>query len=112
LGDFDGDGLPDQAAVSTRVYGESGGYVYAPVSGLGELAEGNGLIAAAGDVNGDGYDDLVVGDPAEPDVRGVDGELGGRVLVYRGHAGGIGALDKPVELTQNTAGVPGMSERY
>ncbi|MEU5598799.1 FG-GAP repeat protein [Streptomyces sp. NPDC020298] len=111
LGDFDHAGLPDKVAVTVRLSGLSGGEVYIdPVIG-GAQQTGNGLIAATGDVNGDGYADLVVGDPDEPDKAGVDGALGGRVLLWYGSARGIARDAKAVQLTQNTPGVPGASEK-
>ncbi|MCB9687976.1 MAG: FG-GAP repeat protein [Alphaproteobacteria bacterium] len=58
-------------------------------------AEGNrasyffgGSVASAGDVNGDGYDDVIVG--AE-DYSGGFGNSGGAAFVYHGNAGGLSA---------------------
>ncbi|MGW7410773.1 VCBS repeat-containing protein [Streptomyces sp. NPDC054833] len=111
LGDFDHAGLPDEVAVTVRLSGLSGGEVYVdPVYG-GAQQMGNGLIAATGDINGDGYADLVVGDPDEPDNPGADGAPGGRVLLWYGSAHGIARDAKPVQLTQNTPGVPDASEK-
>lgn len=111
LGDFNGDTHPDPVAVTVRESGLSGGTVYInPADGRPQSA-GNGLIAAGGDLNGDGYGDLVVGDPAEPETTGGDGATGGRVLVWYGSAQGIDQDAKPVQLTQNTSGVPGSSEK-
>ncbi|MEU9089724.1 FG-GAP repeat protein [Streptomyces sp. NPDC087901] len=111
LGDFGHDGSPDEVAVTVRMSGLSGGEVYVDPAYGGAQQTGNGLIAATGDVNGDGYADLVVGDPDEPDNAGANGALGGRVLLWYGSAHGIARDGKPVQLTQNTSGVPGASEK-
>ncbi|WP_405992057.1 VCBS repeat-containing protein [Streptomyces sp. NBC_00986] len=112
LGDFDGDTVLDLALTTEGLSDLSGGEVYVdPATTVMQPKRGNGLIAASGDVNGDGYADLVVGDPWEPEVAGVDGALGGRVLLYYGTAKGIAASTAPVQLTQDTTGVPGASEK-
>lgn len=111
LGDFNRDAVLDQALVSVGQSGLSGGAVYIDPTVGTEPNQGDGLIDAAGDINGDGYTDLVVGDPWEPERAGVDGALGGRVLVYYGSANGIPSTAKPLQLTQNTAGVPDTSEK-
>lgn len=86
LGDFAKTGSPDDVSLTVRLSGLSGGEVYIdPVIG-GAQQMGNGMIAATGDVNGDGYADLVVGDPDEPDHAGADGASGGRVLLRYGSA--------------------------
>ncbi|CAL9503735.1 FG-GAP-like repeat-containing protein [Streptomyces sp. enrichment culture] len=114
LGDFNRSGSPDQVAFGALRPELSGSPIAVNHGGTQTwpepLAHGNGLIAATGDVNGDGYADLVVGDPLEPVTPGADGELGGRVLVYRGSANGITRTQKPEVITQQTSGVPGTSE--
>ncbi|WP_151773104.1 FG-GAP-like repeat-containing protein [Streptomyces abyssomicinicus] len=110
LGDFAHSGHLSEVAVTVRMHDISGGEVYTdPVIG-GAQRTGNGLIAATGDVDGDGFADLVVGDPDEPDHGPGDGAPGGRVLLWYGSPAGIARDAQPVELTQNTAGVPGASE--
>ncbi|GGN75389.1 hypothetical protein GCM10011579_055430 [Streptomyces albiflavescens] len=57
-----------------------------------------------GDINGDGYPDLAVGNPEDSSVTTVNGA----VLVHYGSATGLGS---PVTYTQDTPGVPGSAER-
>ncbi|MGW7549111.1 VCBS repeat-containing protein [Streptomyces sp. NPDC054770] len=110
LGDLNGDGVPDPASTTDRLSDLSGGEVYTNPA-YGDALKGNGLIVASGDVNGDGYADLVAGDPDEPEKAGADGATGGRVLVWYGSAAGVTTATTPVQITQNTAGVPGASEK-
>ncbi|MFD8976367.1 MULTISPECIES: FG-GAP repeat protein [unclassified Streptomyces] len=73
-----------------------------------------GPVTASGDIDGDGYDDLVTGEPHSPDDGG-ESMTGGLVGVYRGGrtglAGATGVGTPPQWWTQNSAGVPGVSER-
>lgn len=99
-GDFDGDGLADLAignplfdgaagADSGRVivvYGASG--PNAPQVLEGDLAAGRfGRGAAAGDLDGDGYDDLVVGSPRWQEPRAM--AEGGKIDLFRGSPAGL-----------------------
>ncbi|MEV1081641.1 FG-GAP repeat protein [Streptomyces sp. NPDC050211] len=111
LGDLNGDTTPDRVLVTGRGHGLSGGEIYTNPAYGNAFQHGNGLISATGDLNGDSYADLVVGDPDEPEVAGADGMLGGRVLVWYGSASGVASDAKPTQITQNTSGVPGGSEK-
>jgi hypothetical protein len=66
-----------------------------------------GTSIALGDIDGDGYDEIALGNVlTEEDDQ--SGSLGGRVVVIRGSAGGPVNGDAPMaELTQDTEGVPG-----
>ncbi|MEW2400910.1 FG-GAP-like repeat-containing protein [Streptomyces sp. NPDC046862] len=72
-----------------------------------------GLITGIGDINGDGYGDIVTGeewDPSnDPDVPSVpESATGGKVHVVYGSADGPAG---ETSVTQNTGNVPGTSER-
>jgi hypothetical protein len=62
-----------------------------------------GWSLAAGDVDGDGDDDLFV---SSPDARVGGSFSAGRVFLIRGRAGGI-TTEGVQSVTQNTSGVPG-----
>ncbi|WP_326753462.1 FG-GAP-like repeat-containing protein [Streptomyces hirsutus] len=67
---------------------------------------GGGSITAIGDFDKDGYGDLAIG-------RGYEQPDGGKgyVTVHYGGSSGPNTARKPVKFTQNTAGVPGSSEK-
>ena len=118
-GDFDGDGLGDLAIgvpfgdgprgprVELR-YGSASGLVAGPAiraaAALPSPADspfGFGLSVSAGDFDGDGADDLVVGDP-ELGVEGAD--RAGGVLVVEGSPDGL-RVGSASWITQATPGV-------
>ncbi|WP_330306042.1 MULTISPECIES: FG-GAP repeat protein [unclassified Streptomyces] len=69
-----------------------------------------GTSIALGDIDGDGYDEIALGNvfTKEDDHTGT---LGGQVVVIRGSAGGPINGDAPMaELTQDSTGVPGTDE--
>lgn len=78
----------------------------AGVPGADETGDGLGASASVGDLDGDGYGEVVVGLPGE-DV-GTAKDAGG-VLVFKGRASGITGADTKV-IGQSTANVPGADE--
>jgi hypothetical protein len=131
VGDFDGDGFADLAIgasgedIGSRknaggvhiLYGsESGlqlaGFVFfhgntKRLPNFAEAGDRFGARLVSADFNGNGYDDLVIGVPAE-DLNGVANA--GAVLVLRGGTSGVTA-DGAMILHQDVDGVAGSPER-
>ncbi|MEU1472650.1 esterase [Streptomyces sp. NPDC005761] len=118
-GDYDGSGLAD-LVISGVTAGEEPGHgwsalFFGEVQGLRYDHDlRGGPAVASGDIDDDGYDDLVTGEPHSPDDGG-ESMTGGVVGVYYGSAGDgpVGAEGPgtpPVWWTQDTPGVPGGSE--
>ncbi|WP_030682639.1 FG-GAP and VCBS repeat-containing protein [Streptomyces sp. NRRL B-1347] len=97
--------------VLTGERADGGAYTAYIKGGAGDLGYWSGVLAeggdpsasrdplAVGDVNGDGYDDLVTGNP--------NAAKGGAISVRYGADAKLGA---PVTYTQDSAGVPGNGE--
>ncbi|MFD0412312.1 FG-GAP and VCBS repeat-containing protein [Streptomyces sp. NPDC127108] len=66
-----------------------------------------GTTAAVGDLDGDGYGDIVLGNPDEPDIE-PSGSKGGEISVIYGTQSGPSTTRRKT-LTQNSPGVPGAS---
>lgn len=82
--------------------GASTGLVVSQPRGLN-----GGTSVALGDIDGDGYDEIALGNVFGKDSDHT-GTLGGKVVVIRGSAGGPVNGDAPMaELTQASTGVPG-----
>ncbi|MGW5466223.1 FG-GAP and VCBS repeat-containing protein [Streptomyces sp. NPDC003996] len=120
-GDYDNNGFADLVVSGTSVGDEPGyGWSYIlPGTASNEeplpiTAVRGGPVVASGDINRDGYDDLVTGEPHSPDDGG-ESMNGGMVGVYYGSADGPagqgGPGTPPVWWTQNSVGVPGASEQ-
>ncbi|WP_433919197.1 VCBS repeat-containing protein [Streptomyces canus] len=119
-GDTNGDGRADLVLTyrTDRTTDASGSwskgvaYLGSP-SGLdtsGPRPLNGGTSIALGDIDGDGYDEIALGNVfSEEDDH--SGSLGGRVVVIRGSEGGPVNGDAPMaELTQSSTGVPGADE--
>jgi hypothetical protein len=107
-GDFDGDGLGDLIIGAPADYGNRGAaYLVYGAAGMNPTVQVSALdgtlgfrmtgsdfgdsvgfsVSAAGDVNGDGYGDLIIG------AYGVHDDLGGAFVVFGGPGRAISSLD-------------------
>ncbi|MFF5477189.1 FG-GAP repeat domain-containing protein [Streptomyces sp. NPDC012935] len=109
-GDVNGDGTADLvvSGTQTETY-DAGAFVYlGSASGLTRqtfLKDGAYELAAVGDLNGDGYADVVTA------TYGDEGRtsLGGSVSAYLGSSAGV-RTQAQTTITQDTPGVPGSDE--
>ncbi|MEU3849543.1 hypothetical protein [Streptomyces sp. NPDC029554] len=78
-----------------------------------DLPYADGYAGQVGDVNGDGYGDLVTGIPADDSVANgftPAAHRGGEIQVLHGGPQGITPAQKPKVFHQDTPGVPGTAE--
>ncbi len=117
-GDIDAEAIPTSTARSGGfvVYrGAPGGLTSGAlvtqgtvtVPGAGEAGDRMGHAVACGDINGDGFPDVLVGMPFEDVGAVIDA---GAVMVFRGSATGLD-LAHGSEITQDTVGVSSTAER-
>ncbi|MDX3239660.1 FG-GAP repeat protein [Streptomyces sp. ME03-5709C] len=118
-GDYDDNGLADLVVSGVSLGNEPGhGWSYVILSDdidpLPVTALRGGPVVASGDIDGDGFDDLVTGEPQSPDDGG-EFVNGGLVGVYHGSRDGLvgqeGPGTPPYWWTQDNPGVPGVAER-
>ena len=90
VGDIDRDGTPEiligapfKDGFATLFSGASGGFLFTLRGGLG--ARFGQALSAAGDVDGDGIGDVLVGEPEDDSA----GHNAGRALVYSGRDGAL-----------------------
>ncbi|MFJ8637065.1 FG-GAP and VCBS repeat-containing protein [Streptomyces sp. NPDC093568] len=109
-GDVNGDGIADLvvSGQQAETY-ENGTFVYlGSAAGLTRhtfLKNGAYELAAVGDLNGDGYADIVASTYGDDGVT----SLGGVVRAYLGGANGV-RTSPQATITQDTPGVPGSDE--
>ncbi|MFJ1972500.1 FG-GAP-like repeat-containing protein [Streptomyces sp. NPDC087903] len=121
-GDLTGDGAAervypytvsgDHGGVIGYLGYDPGGYETHPESdyALTDLPNADGHQGAVGDINGDGYGDLVLGDHEDPRGDKPTGHKGGQISVWYGGPDGPDPEQKPTVIHQDTAGVPGAGE--
>lgn len=114
MGDVDGDGRAERFWLPGPTGGDVSGPVHAEGhdGGYTELPLADGLSGRIGDINGDGYGDLVTGVPYDASLTSGDtpAHRGGEIQVLYGSAQGISPEQKPQIIHQDTAGVPGSGE--
>ncbi|MER7477627.1 FG-GAP-like repeat-containing protein [Streptomyces sp. NPDC126510] len=113
-GDLTGDGTAERVYPFT-VDGDSGGQIlYFRWNGMthkmAELPNADGTQGAIGDINGDGYGDLVLGDSGDPYDLKPGGHKGGQITVWYGGPNGPDPAQQPTVVHQDTEGVPGAGE--
>ncbi|MFE3019941.1 hypothetical protein [Streptomyces sp. NPDC059256] len=117
MGDVNRDGKAERFWLPGSVAGDLRGPVYldgfGPTAGvLTRLPHADGHTGQVGDVNGDGFGDLITGIPDDGYLEGQSGAAhrGGEIQVLHGSARGIATTQRPKVFHQDTAGVPGTAE--
>ncbi|MEU8789279.1 hypothetical protein [Streptomyces sp. NPDC048643] len=114
MGDVDGDGRAERFWLPGPTDGDEGGPVHAEGhdGSSTELPLADGLSGQIGDIDGDGYGDLVTGVPYDASLTSapVPTHRGGEIQVLYGSAHGISPDQKPQIVHQDTGGVPGSGE--
>ncbi|GGX31727.1 hypothetical protein GCM10010297_61480 [Streptomyces malachitofuscus] len=114
IGDVNGDGRAERFWLPGPTTGDGSGPVHLEKqhNSYTELPLADGLSGRIGDINGDGYGDLVTGVPYDASLMSGDtpAHRGGEIHVLYGSAKGITPDQKPQVFHQGTASVPGNGE--
>ncbi|MER7408401.1 FG-GAP-like repeat-containing protein [Streptomyces sp. NPDC000070] len=113
-GDMTGDGAAERV-YPFNVDGDTGGQInYFRWTGttykMAELPDADGYPGSIGDIDRDGYGDLVLGDYTDPYDLKPGGHKGGQITVWYGGPNGPDPAQRPTVVHQDTAGVPGAAE--
>lgn len=115
-GDFNGDGFDDVAVTTVDRHGQARAYEYQSAGRTGltyamAIQMGAGRTIDSGDINQDGRDDIVVGQPSSPEVApAYDRTTGGQVTVKLGQDYGLYYRGHTTSISQSTPNVPGEAE--
>ncbi|MGW2232898.1 FG-GAP-like repeat-containing protein [Streptomyces sp. NPDC001759] len=121
-GNIDGDLAAERAYPYTQESDEAGVIEYVDYDPEGwdnhpgsdytttALPAAEGHQGAVGDIDGDGYGDLVLGDHQDPRADKPSGHKGGQISVWYGGPNGPDPAQTPAIVHQDTTGVPGSGE--
>ncbi|WP_371790342.1 VCBS repeat-containing protein [Streptomyces sp. NBC_01471] len=116
-GDFNGDGYTDAAATTVDINGRATVYEYQSTGTAGlkhstAVQMNGGRSIDSGDINGDGRDDIIVGQPvaAETASTGYHGYTGGQITIKYGQEYGLWYGGHTTTINQDTPEIPGAAE--